>query len=90
MFVEKKTLRQIVFHECSVMAKTLTVQWRFLELLEETKSLTWTSYICAPRKGIMVWAIRASTDSLATLTNLAKWKKIVDPMRKLYSNTDKK
>ena len=45
---------------------------------EEEASISWQSLIFAVPRGVMAWMARASTNSLASPDNLARWKKIVD------------
>ena len=55
-------------------------QGELLTLLgEEEADITWKSLIYAVPRGVMSWAIRACTNSLATPDNLARWGKVVDP-----------
>ena len=49
--------------------------------------MTWKSYIFAVPRGVMSFAMRASTNSLATPDNLARWGKVVDATCKLCSAT---
>ena len=44
---------------------------------------TWKSYIYSVPRGVMSFAMRASTNSLATPDNLARWGKVVDSACKL-------
>ena len=55
-------------------AETLTFQGEFLNLIKtEQLDVTWKSYIFAVPRGVMSFAMRASTNSLATPDNLARW-----------------
>ena len=68
----------------------LTFQGEFLKLLqEEEQNITWKSYIYAVPRRVMVFAIVASTNSLATPDNLARWGKVVDFSCKLCLEQDK-
>ena len=72
-------------------AKTaeLSVQGPFLKLLESgNENITWKSIIYDVPSGILSWATKAITDSLATPSNLAKWKKVIDPSCKLCKQTN--
>ena len=59
-------------------------QGELLTLLgEEEADITWKSLIYAVPRGVMSWAIRACTNSLATPDNLARWVKVVDSTCKM-------
>ena len=59
-------------------------QGELLTLLgEEEADITWKSLIYAVPRGVMSWAIRACTNSLATPDNLARWGKVVDSTCKM-------
>ena len=65
-------------------AQELTLQSEFIKLLqEEEQDATWKSYIYAVPRGVMSFAMRASTNSLATPDNLARWGKVIDASCKL-------
>ena len=65
-------------------AETLTFQGEFLNLIKtEQLDMTWKSYIFAVSRGVMSFAMRASTNSLSTPDNLARWGKVVDSACKL-------
>ena len=69
---------------CNEKAEALTFQGEFLQLLkQEEQDITWKSYIYAVPRGVMSFAMRASTNSLATPDNLARWGKVVDSSCKL-------
>jgi hypothetical protein len=79
----KKATKEIVarkfLEKYNDQAQALTLQGDFLRLLqEEQKDVTWKSYIYAVPRGVMSFAMRASTNSLATPDNLARWGKVVD------------
>ena len=66
------------------VAKTLVVQGDFLSLLaEEEQHMTWQSFRYSLPKGVLGWAARAATQSLATPDNLFRWGKRVDSSCKL-------
>ena len=66
------------------VAKDLIVQGDFLRLLaEEEAHITWQSFKYSLPKGVLGWAARAATNSLATPDNLFRWGKRVDPSCKL-------
>ena len=79
----KKATKEIVarkfLEKYNDQAQALTLQGDFLRLLqEEQKDVSWKSYIYAVPRGVMSFAMRASTNSLATPDNLARWGKVVD------------
>ena len=56
--------------------KDLVVQGEFLSLLEEENTdVTWKSFIYGVPRGVMSFAIRSATNTLATPDNLKRWKK---------------
>ena len=64
-------------------------QGEFINLMRQEKiDVTWKSYIFSVPRGVMSFAMRASTNSLATPDNLARWGKVVDSSCKLCLNTD--
>ena len=66
------------------VAKSLVVQGDFLRLLaEEEEHMTWQSFKFSLPKGVLGWAARAATQSLATPDNLFHWGKRVDSSCKL-------
>ena len=70
-------------------AQALSLQGEFLKLLqEEKKDVTWKAYIYAVPRGVMSFAMRACTNSLATPDNLARWGKVVDSTCKQCSVPD--
>ena len=57
-------------------AQDLEIQGDFLKLLkEEDSDVTWKSYIYGVPKGVMSFAMRSTTNTLATPDNLRRWKK---------------
>ena len=48
-------------------------------LIQEESNMAWQSLIFSVPKGVMTFAARAATNSLASPDNLARWKKIVQP-----------
>ena len=86
----KKATNQIVarkfLNKYNDQAEDLTFQGEFIKLLhDEQQDITWKSYIYAVPRGVMSFAMRASTNSLATPDNLARWGKVVDPTCKMCS-----
>ena len=60
------------------------MQGDFLRLLaEEESNMTWQSFKYSLPKGVLGWAARAATNSLATPDNLFRWGKRVDSSCKL-------
>ena len=58
--------------------KQLVLQGDFLKLLEsEQTNVTWKSIIYGVPKGVMAFAMRSSTNTLANPDNLKRWKKVV-------------
>ena len=83
-------IAQKYLEKFSDQANNLAFQGEFLQLLqEEQQNATWKSFIYAVPRGVMSFAMRASTNSLATPDNLARWGKVVDPSCKLCSDPDK-
>ena len=60
-------------------ANDLTVQGEFVLLLaEENNDITWQAYKYSVPRGVMGFATRAATNSLAIPDNLFRWSKRVD------------
>ena len=56
----------------------LTFQVEFIKFLhDEQQDITWKSYIYAVPRRVMSFAMRASTNSLATPDKMARWGKVV-------------
>ena len=68
-------------------AEETAFQGEFINLIQQEKmDVTWKSFIyCVPR-GVMSFAMRASTNSLATPDNLARWGRVVDSSCQLCSS----
>ena len=80
----RKIIAQRYLEKFNEKAHALTLQGEFLQLLKlEGQDITWKSYIYAVPRGVMGFAMRASTNSLATPDNLSRWGKVVDPSCKL-------
>ena len=47
-------------------------------MAEEEKDEAWKETIYQVPRGVMAWAVRASTNTLATPDNLARWGRPVD------------
>ena len=66
----------------------LDVQGDLAKLLEEEASeIDWKAVIYRVPKGVMAFACRAATNSMATPDNLARWGRIVDPRCKLCTHS---
>ena len=48
-------------------------------LAQEKEDVSWQSLIHQVPRGVLAWAVRAGTNSLATPDNLARWGVRVDP-----------
>ena len=60
------------------------MQGDFVKLLEsEQSNVTWKSIIYGVPKGVMAFAMRSSTNTLATPDNLRRWKKVVSDSCKM-------
>ena len=84
----KKATNQIVarkfLNKYNDQSEDLTFQGEFIKLLhDEQQDITWKPYIYAVPRGVMSFAMRALTNSLATPDNLARWEKVVDPTCKM-------
>ena len=80
----KKVANQIVakqyLEKHNKKAEETPFQGEMVTLLaQEEADISWKSLIYAVPRGVMSWALRACTNSLATPDNLARWGKIVDP-----------
>ena len=60
----------------------------FTLLMEEKSDISWKSYIYSVPRGVMAFAMRSATNSLATPDNLARWGKVVDTSCKLCYNAN--
>ena len=79
--VLKKAVRQeveaIYLDIWTDRVKQLVSQGNFIQLLEsEHSNVTWKSIIYGVPKGVMAFAMRSATNTLATLDNLKRWKKV--------------
>ena len=78
----KKAVRQevqsIYFDIWKEKVEHLVIQGEFVKLLEsEQSNVTWKSIIYGVPKGVMAFAMRSSTNTLATPDNLKRWKMVV-------------
>ena len=80
----KKAANQIVAQRYVEIANKTAAETPFqgelLALLgQEDSDISWKSVIYSVPRGVMSWAVRSCTNSLATPDNLARWGKVVDP-----------
>ena len=80
----KKAARGLVSEKFKDLANEkagrMEVQGALARLLEEEDTnMEWKSLIFSVPRGVMAWAARAATNSLASPDNLARWRKIVHP-----------
>ena len=74
MMVAKKKVTDIFMKKSDVLASRLGFQGQLLSLLaQEEEDIGWKSCIYRVPRGVMAWAVRASTNTLATPDNLARW-----------------
>ena len=65
--------------------KELIIQGDFLNLLiSEQLNLSWKSLIYGVPRGVMQFAMRSSTNTLATADNLKRWKKTTNDNCKMF------
>ena len=88
----KKAAKAKIKDKFLAKAKTyssrLEVQGDLAKLLEEEEAdIDWKAMIYRVPKGVMDFACRAATNSLATPDNLARWGRIVDPRCKLCTHS---
>ena len=88
MFKIKKAAKDIIaaqyLDKAKEKANKLELQGEFGRLLaEEENDVDWKSLIFQVPRGVMAFAARLCTNSLATPDNLARWGKIVDSRCKL-------
>ena len=70
-------------------AEETPFQGEFINIMQKEKvDVMWKSYIYSVPRGVMGFAMRASTNSLATPDNLARWGKVVDTSCKLCFNPE--
>ena len=73
----KQQVQLIYLEKWNTKVRDLVSQGDFLQLLiSEQSNVTWRSIIFGVPKGVMEFAMRASTNILATPDNLRRWKKI--------------
>jgi hypothetical protein len=84
----KAKIKEKFLEKAKMSSSRLEVQGDLAKLCEEEKSeIDWKAVIYKVPKGVMAFACRAATNSLATPDNLAKWGKIVDPRCKLCTHS---
>ena len=75
----KKKVSEIYKRRSAEAAAQLGFQGQLLTLLEEEdQDISWKSLIYRVPRGVMAWAVRAGTNTLATPDNLSRWGKQVD------------
>ena len=80
----KKAATQVIANKYVEIANRKAAETPFqgelLSLLgQEDNDISWKSLIYSVPRGVMSWAVRSCTNSLATPDNLARWGKVVDP-----------
>ena len=77
---EAKRKVERMYRERSIeTASQLSLQGEMLNLMaEEEKDVAWKVTIYQVPRGVMAWAVRASTNTLATPDNLARWGRPVE------------
>ena len=79
MTIAKKKVTEIYKKKSEEKASQLGFQGQMLSLLaQEEEDIAWKSCIYRVPRGVMAWAVRASTNTLATPDNLARWGRPVD------------
>ena len=77
--VAKKKVASMFQVKSTQTAAKLGFQGQMLTLLaEEEQDISWRSSIYRVPRGVMAWAVRAGTNTLATPDNLARWGRPVD------------
>ena len=75
----KKKVDTIYRRKSSALVAKLGFQGEMLKFLqEEEQDVAWKSTIYKVPRGVMAWAARAATNTLATPDNLARWGRPVD------------
>ena len=80
IMVEARRKVENLYRERSIeTASQLGFQGEMLSLLaKEEKDIAWKATIFQVPRGVMAWAVRASTNTLATPDNLARWGRRVE------------
>ena len=72
--VAKEKVGRLYRKEAEKEAERIPFQGEMLTLLaQEKQDISWQSVIFRVPRGVMAWAVRAGTQSLATPDNLARW-----------------
>ena len=75
----KKKVDKLYRKKSSAAVEKLGFQGEMLQFLgEEERDIAWKSTIFKVLRGVMAWAVRAGTNSLASPDNLARWDRPVD------------
>ena len=75
-------------NDANLKANQMELQGALANLLaEENVNTEWKSTIFSVPRGVMAWAARAATNSLASPDNLARWRKIIHPKCPLCSTS---
>ena len=87
----REATRKEVQHEYlskwNVKVKNLVMQGDFINLLiSEQSNVTWQGMIYGVPRGVMGFAMRSATNTLATLDNLRRWKKVQNDHCKICRN----
>ena len=80
----KNKIKEHVLNKAKEASSKLVVQGEFARTVEEENSeIDWKSVIYQVPKGVMAFACRAATNTLASPDNLARWGRIVESRCKL-------
>ena len=76
----KAKVRQLFRRKAEEEAAKVPFQGQLLSLMAEEKAdISWQSLIYRVPRGVMAWAVRACTQTLATPDNLQRWGVRLDP-----------
>ena len=77
-----------VLEASQTQSKELVLQGEFARLLEEEKScIDWQGLIHSLPRGLLSFAARLTSNTLASPDNLARWRKVVDPRCQLCDHS---
>ena len=80
----KNQVQFIYLEKWNEKVKQLIIQGDFLNLLiSEQSNVSWKSIIYGVPRGVMQFAMRSSTNTLATSDNLKRWKKVASDTCKM-------
>ena len=83
----KKEVQLIYLEKWNEKVKDLIIQGDFLNLLiSEQSNVSWQSIIYGVPRGVMQFAMRSATNTLATPDNLKRWKKTASDTCKMCVN----